>query len=78
MAATVLATLEISGPGVEFFNTSFPFNGYLYSVISQPLIMLADAFCESIHNTYSPETSGVLWSLLKKIFVSQPGHCLLA
>lgn len=59
MAATVLATLEISG------NTSIPFNGYL--VTGHPLIMLADALCESVHNTYSPETSGVLWSLSKKI-----------
>lgn len=51
-AATVLATLETSASGVEFFN-----------VISQPLTFdhvgtCFFFFCESINNTYSPEISG--------------------
>lgn len=61
IAATVLATLEISASGVEFFN-----------VISQFLtfdhVGTCFFFCESINNTYSPETAGYSMKFFEEDF----------
>lgn len=51
MAATVLATLAISGPGAELFEHErfgeMGFNGRVYVMISQPLSVLAAAFVKA-------------------------------